>query len=148
MRTSIVFSALAVSTTLFLAGCDPSGGRGGYYGRRYDPYYGGYYGGGGGYSDPYYGSAPPYFGGYYGGRDSYDHEREHEKLEHKYDKAMRRLDRQEREAEAKAYRQYGGNTADPRFQERQREIDRKYDHKRDKVERNTRKEHREYHSGW
>ena len=54
----------------------------------------------------------------------------------KYNKATDRLARQEREAQAKAYRRYDGNTNDPRYRERLDEIDRKYDHKRDKVERN------------
>jgi hypothetical protein len=58
---------------------------------------------------------------------------------------MRRLDRQEREAEEKAYRKYDGKVQDPRYQETQRKIDQKYDHKRGKVERNLGKEHREYH---
>lgn len=104
---------------------------------------------------------PPYYGGrydsiipyrvydesYYGPSRSYgrSHAREHEALEHKYDKAMNRLDRQEREVEQKIIRRYDGNTADPRFQEQARRIDEKYDHKRGKVERNIAKEHREYH---
>jgi ABC-type transport system substrate-binding protein len=123
------------------------------YGRSYDPFYGGYSGGNGGYYDPSYSSRNPYYGsGYYEPRSPWeaqrDHEQEHEKLDYKYDKAMRRLDRQEREAEEKLNRKYGGNTNDPRYQDAQRKVDQKYDHKRDKVERNTRKEHRDYHSGW
>ena len=58
----------------------------------------------------------------------------------KYNKAMNRLARQEREAREKAYRNYDGNRGDPRYQQRLGEIDRKYDHKRDKVERNLRKD--------
>jgi|SRR5581483_5935317 len=54
----------------------------------------------------------------------------------KYDKAMNRLARQEREARAKAYRRYEGNGNDWRYRRRLAEIDRKYDHKRGKVERN------------
>jgi hypothetical protein len=54
----------------------------------------------------------------------------------KYSKAMNRLARQEREAQEKAYRRYEGNRNDPRLRERLAEINRKYDHKRDKVERN------------
>ena len=57
----------------------------------------------------------------------------------KYNKAMDRLARQEREAREKAYRNYDGNISDPRYQRRLAEIDRRYDHKRDKVERNLRK---------
>ena len=53
-----------------------------------------------------------------------------------YNKAMTRLERQEREARAKAYRRYEGDRRDPRYRERLAEIDRKYDHKRDKVQRN------------
>lgn len=153
MKLSSLLGLFTIGSTLMLAGCDPSVGRGGYYGRGYDPYSGGSYSRSSGYYDPYYG------GGYYDPRSRREiyrdpqerHERKHDKLEHKYDKAMRRLDRQEREAEEKAYRKYGGNTADPRYQERQRKIDEKYDHKRQKVERNTGKEHREYHRdrhGW
>src|SRR5690242_16030874 len=44
----------------------------------------------------------------------------------KYNKAMNRLTRQEREAQAKAYRRYEGNRNDPRYRERLAEIDRKY----------------------
>ncbi|MGE0823239.1 MAG: hypothetical protein AB7G75_29450 [Candidatus Binatia bacterium] len=60
----------------------------------------------------------------------------HGKNQQKYNKAMRRLDRQEREARAKAYRRYDGDRRDPHYRERLAEIDRKYDHKRHKVERN------------
>jgi hypothetical protein len=56
---------------------------------------------------------------------------------------MNRLDRQEREARAKVYRKYDGNLHDPRYRERLGEIDRKYDHKRHKVQRNTREDYRE-----
>jgi hypothetical protein len=56
----------------------------------------------------------------------------------KYNKAMTRLSRQEREAQAKAYRRYEGNRSDPRYRERLAEIDRKYDQKRYQVERNLR----------
>ena len=52
----------------------------------------------------------------------------------KYNKAMNRLARQEREAQEKAYRRYEGNRNDPRYREHLAEIDRKYDHKRNKVE--------------
>jgi hypothetical protein len=61
------------------------------------------------------------------------------RLNEKYDKAMRRLDRQEAEARAKAYRKSDGNPY--RYRERLAEIDRKYDHKRYKVERNTAKDY-------
>jgi hypothetical protein len=56
----------------------------------------------------------------------------------KYNKAMNRLARQEREAREKAYRRYEGNRRDPRFRERLAEIDRRYDRKRYQVERNLR----------
>ena len=56
----------------------------------------------------------------------------------KYNKAMTRLERQEREARAKAARRYEGDRRDPRYRERLAEINRRYDHKRDKVERNLR----------
>jgi hypothetical protein len=61
---------------------------------------------------------------------------------------MNRLERQEREAREKAYRKYGGNVADSRYRERQREIAEKYAHKRDKVERNTAKERAENYRGF
>ena len=54
----------------------------------------------------------------------------------KYNKAMNRLSRQEREAQAKAYRKYDGNVHDPHYRQRLSKIDRRYDYKRDKVERN------------
>ena len=54
----------------------------------------------------------------------------------KYRKAMERLARQEREAQAKAYRRYGDDRRDPRYWDRLDDIERKYEHKRDKVERN------------
>lgn len=153
MKLSSLLGLFTISATLMLAGCDPSVGRGGYYGGGYDPYYGNSSGRSSGYYDPYYG------GTYYDPRSRREvyrdlkeaHEEKHEQLEHTYDKAMRRLDRQEREAEEKLNRKYGGNASDPRYQELQRKIDQKYDHKRDKVERNTQKEHRGYHRdryGW
>src|SRR5215208_7256142 len=56
----------------------------------------------------------------------------------KYNKAMNRLSRQEREAQEKAARRYEGDRRDPRYRERLAEIDRKYDQKRYQVERNLR----------
>ena len=64
-------------------------------------------------------------------------------LRYKHNKAMNRLDRQEREAQAKAYRHYDGNRSDPRYRQRLAEIDRKYDQKRYQVDRNTRKDYRD-----
>jgi hypothetical protein len=88
----------------------------------------------GGYGLPLpgpYGSSPSdyYRGGYgyrYPSRRNYD-----------YTKAMTRLNRQEAEAQAKAYRRSYGNPA--RYNERMAKIERKYDYKRYKVERNTRR---------
>jgi len=57
---------------------------------------------------------------------------------HKYNKAINRLSRQEREAQEKAARRYEGDRRDPRYRERLSEIDRKYDQKRYQVERNLR----------
>jgi len=54
----------------------------------------------------------------------------------KYNKAMNRLDRQEREAQAKTYRKYDGNVQNPHYQQRLSKIDHRYDYKRNKVERN------------
>jgi hypothetical protein len=55
---------------------------------------------------------------------------------------MQRLDRQEYEAREKVYRKYRGNASHPQYRERMAKISRKYDHKREKVERNTAKEYR------
>ena len=66
----------------------------------------------------------------------YNSSREYRKNPQKYDKAMNRLARQEREARAKAYRRSEGDRRDPGYRERLSKIDRKYDQKRDKVERN------------
>lgn len=153
MKTASFAKSFALGALLLLAGCAPGMGNNGYYG-GYDPYSGGSSSGGYGGYDPYYGSSDPYRRGGYDrggyddpwGRDTYrSHEETHDQLEHKYDKAMRRLDRQEREAEEKAYRKHGGDINDPRYQEAQRKIDQKYDHKRDKVERNVSKEHQRKH---
>jgi len=56
----------------------------------------------------------------------------------KYNKAMNRLARQEREARGKAAHRYEGDRRDSRFRERLAEIDRRYDRKRYQVERNLR----------
>ena len=56
----------------------------------------------------------------------------------KYNKAMNRLSRQEREAQEKAAHRYEGDRRDPRYRERLAEIDRKYDQKRYQVRRNLR----------
>jgi hypothetical protein len=53
---------------------------------------------------------------------------------------MNRLDRQEAEARAKAYRKSYGDPA--RYRERMAKIDRKYSYKRYKVERNTARDYR------
>ncbi len=53
-----------------------------------------------------------------------------------YNETINRLDRQEREAQAQAYRKYDGNSQDIRYRERLAKIDRTYDSKRAKVERN------------
>ena len=63
---------------------------------------------------------------------------EYGKKHQKYNKAMNRLARQEREARAKAARRYEGDRRDPRYRERLAEIDRRYDQKRYQVERNLR----------
>ncbi len=87
------------------------------------------------WSQPYhYPQAGRYsgWGRYQGGNSSW----RHGENQRKYSKAMNRLARQEREARAKAYRRYEGDRRDPRFNERLADIDRKYEHKRGKVERN------------
>jgi hypothetical protein len=70
---------------------------------------------------------------YYGG-PGYRY-RYQNRLNYDYAKAMSRLDRQEAEARAKAYRNSYGNPA--RYSEQMAKIARKYDYKRYKVERNT-----------
>jgi len=153
MNTRPFLWVVALSGVLFATGCGPGTWDRYHYGSS--SYYGGYPSYYGGYTTPYYGGYAPYYGDsyYYGPHysvpsRSHSHAEEHAYLEHKYDKAMNRLNRQEQEAEAKLARRYGGNAADPRFQEQAGRIDRKYDYKRGKDERNLAKEHREYHSGW
>ena len=63
---------------------------------------------------------------------------QYEENSRKYNKAMNRLARQEREARAKAARHYEDDRRDPRYRERLAEIDRRYDHKRYQVRRNLR----------
>ena len=146
---NLLWSVL-LGSTLLASGCVPAYSNGYGYGSPYgiaDPYYGG------GYSPYYGGSLSPYGYGLYDNRSPGEvqrdlarkHERKHEKLERKYDKAMHRLDRQEREAAEKAYQKYGGDTSNPGYQDRMRDIDRKYDHKRDKVERNLGETHHDVH---
>jgi len=135
---SQLLSGFVLGTPYGAPGTLPSGGYGA---APYDPYgtspYGSYYpppqygsygapppsnpyGVGGGYGHPFpgvYGSSPrPY--------RTYD-----------YGKAMRRLDRQEADAMAKAYRRSYGNPA--RYNARTAKIEQKYAYKRYKVERNT-----------
>ena len=109
---------------------------GGPYGGTPDPYgFGrsGYYEPPGGSYDP-----PP---DYYRGWDSRYQSQEHlGRLSEKYNKAMQRLDRQEYEARAKAYRKSQGDPS--RYSEQMAKIEQKYEHKRYKVERNTAKEYR------
>lgn len=140
------FFLIAVASGILLTvGCAPTS-ESRYYRYSSSPVYDRYY------SSPYYSGS--YYDSYY---DPYrsrrpvdrglrrEHAEQHERLDYKYDKAMNRLDRQEREAEAELYRKYDGNIFDPRYQAQQRKIDQKYDHKRTKVERNLSKEHREVH---
>ena len=162
MNTKPLLWSVILGATLFTAGCGPTYGGRGYGGRgygydspyrTYDPYYGG------GYSDSYYGNRDPYS---YGNYDNRSHREVHRDIEHnaeqterKYEKGLRRLDRQEQEAREKAAQRFGGNPADPHYQESLEKIDRKYDHKREKVdklrEKGSRKldrEHEDYHRGW
>jgi len=96
------------------------------------------------YRHPYYGRYRDHSGNNYGRyndwerRRGYDSSGYYGKDARKYNKAMNRLARQEREAQAKAYRRYEGDRRDPRFRERLAEIDRRYDRKRYQVERNLR----------
>ena len=93
----------------------------------------GSYGLGGRYSGPMpgtYGSSP--YDAYRGRGYRYPYQNQ---LNYDYAKAMSRLDRQEAEASAKAYRKSYGNPA--QYSERMAQIERKYAYKRYKVERNT-----------
>jgi hypothetical protein len=121
----------------------------------YDPYanspsYDPYQLGRGGYYEPSRGSSDPYPDDYYRDRDNrYRYQDRLGQLNGKYDKAMRRLGRQESEARAKAYRKSNG---DPnRYRDQLAEIDRKYERKRYQVQRNTANDHRELsrqYGGW
>jgi hypothetical protein len=92
------------------------------------------------YRHPYYGRYRDHSGYYndWGRRRGYYSSWYYGKNARKYNKAMNRLARQEREAQAKAYRRYEGDRRDPRFRERLAEVDRRYDRKRYQVERNLR----------
>jgi len=116
-------------------GNTPYGSYGGpaYGGPAYDPRYTGR----GGYAEPPYSPFPFGFGR--DQDDRYSYEERGDRLDRKYDKAMRRLDRQEYEARQKAARKYRGER---KYSEKMAKIDRKYDHKRWKVERNTAQDYR------
>lgn len=151
--------SIILGAALFTAGCGPT-----YSGRGYgsdSPYrtYDSYYGGGGGYYDPYYGNREPYYRGNYDNRSHgevhREIERDADRVEQKYGKGLRRLDRQEQEAREKAARRFDGNMSDPRYQESLDKIDRKYDHKREKVDNLRNKGYRkldheydDYHQRW
>ena len=94
----------------------------------------------GGYYRPERGSSGPYPYDPYWDRDNRDRYQERMgNLNEKYDKAMRRLDRQQYEASVKARQKY----RDPsRYSEQMAKIDRKYNYKRYKVERNTATDYR------
>ena len=160
MFTKHFLWSLMLGTVLFTAGCGPAYSGPGYgYGSSYNSIYDSFYGRGGGYYDPYYGNPWPYS---YDTYDNRSHRQVHrdlegdaDRVEQKYDKGMQRLDRQEQEAREKAARRYGGNPSDPRYQNELNKIDRKYDHKREKVDdlrdkgyRKLDREHDSYHSGW
>jgi hypothetical protein len=123
-------------------GASPSGPYGSP--QSYDPY------GGLGRGGVYEPARGPYPNDYYQDRDNrYRYQERLGDLDAKYDKAMRRLDRQEYEAKQKAYRKADGNPY--RYRDRMAEIDRKYDKKRYQVERNTTNEYRKLsdkYRGW
>ena len=84
------------------------------------------------YSDDYY-------------RDNdrrYEYDKRRARLEHKYNKAMHRLDREERRALERAHHKCHGDTSHPGYRERLTKIERKFNHKRFKVERNIGKDYR------
>jgi hypothetical protein len=73
------------------------------------------------------------------------HARQHQQLNAQYDRAMRRLARQEREAKDRAYWHYDGNIYDPGYRAQIARIERQYAYKRAQVARNLGWEHREGH---
>ncbi len=159
MTTKHLLWSVLLGTALFTAGCGPTYSGRGYGSGSPERAYDSYYDGGGRYYDPYYGNQEPYSRGTY---DNRSHREVHREIEHdaaraeqKYDKGMQRLDRQEQEAREKAARRFGGNPADPQYQESLEKIDRRYDHKREKVDKLRDKGHRKldrehdgYHQGW
>ena len=97
------------------------------------------YRGPGRYQDP----RDPYTNDSYRETDRrYQYDNRRARLEHKYNKAMRRLAREEQRALERAYNKYNGNTSHPGYRERLADIDRKFEHKRFKVERNIGKDYR------
>jgi hypothetical protein len=56
---------------------------------------------------------------------------------------VRRLERQERESRDWVYRRYNGDTSHPRYYRRIADIDRKFAHKRNKVERRAARKYRQ-----
>lgn len=110
---------------------------------RYDnpPYYDPYGLGGRGYDGSVRGSYGPSPYDYERGRDHrYRYQERRGRLDSKYAKAMNRLDRQESEARAKAYRKSYGDSV--RYRKQMAKIDRKYGYKRYKVERNIARDYR------
>lgn len=102
---------------------------------------------GGGYYGPARGSYGPSPYDYYRGRENrYRYQERIGRLDGKYAKAMSRLDRQQYEATAKAYRKSHGDSF--RYSEQMAKIDRKYGYKRYKVERNTAKDYRKLSGGY
>lgn len=73
------------------------------------------------------------------------HTRQHQRLNAQYDRAMRRLAQQEREAKDRVYWHYDGNISDPDYQARIARVERRYAHKRAQVARNLGREHRAGH---
>ena len=105
------------------------------------PYYDPYGIGGSGYGRPTLDPYRPSPGDYNRAQDRrYRYQERSQRLESKYAKAMNRLGRQEAEARAKAYSKYYGDPV--RYRKQMEKIDRKYNHKRYKVERNTARNYR------
>ena len=109
------------------------------------PSYGSYRRGGSRCDGPARGSyVPPPYGSYQGRENPYWYEERTGRLDRKYTKAMNRLDRQEADARARAYRKSYGDPV--RYNQQMAKIDRKYGYKRYKVERNTEQGYRSLYS--
>ena len=85
--------------------------------------------------------SPRYESGRYDQGERHEYRRRIANIRNEYEKAMQRLDRQERESRDWVYRHY--DSSHPHFHARMAKIDRKFAHKRDRVERRAERKYRE-----